>query len=388
MGRNSNRNGKKKNDGKNILYIAIGVIVVAVAVVFLLMPGKKQHYINEEVGVVRCVINGNTIQLKNGLKVEMLGIEPSAKSQKFLTDELVGQRVRLVADGTNQQPYYKNAEEEIVSAYVNMVNPAPYANVNGYMLYNNLAGIRKAYCKDSLERYIAYTGGDTGTDDEDIKPDSGKYKLLSEIDLGKKMTSSTFLIIGELPEGGSTIGTGFFISKNGLALTNYHVLANRANYTIFVSDEKGNITTDRDRPIARVITANKHLDYAIFWVGLDNGEEVPYLDLARERPDRGTRVGVVGNPATDSDLYTATYTTGQISALRERTGEIQFDASVTNGNSGGPVCDFYGRVVGIVKSVAVKNGQQNTANLNFGVDIHEVRKVLDELKDVKTYGGK
>ena len=53
-----------------------------------------------------------------------------------------------------------------------------------------------------------------------------------------------------------------------------------------------------------------------------------------------------------------------------------------------PVCDYYGRVVGIAKSVAVKNGQQNAANLNFGVDIQLVRKELDELKDVKTYGGK
>lgn len=384
MGRNRNKN-KKNDGGKNIIYIAIGTVAVAVVAVFLLMP-RSVHYINDEVGEVRQVINGNTIQMKNGLKVQLLGIEPSEKSRDFLNKNLVGQQVRLRADATNQKPYYKNAETETVSAYVNTVNPASFGNVNGYMLRENQANLEKAYCNDSLTKFISYT---TKTDSiSNPHPGPDKYELLSEIELGKKMTSSTFLIMGELPDGGTTIGTGFFIYKNGLALTNYHVLAQQAKYTIYVSDENGHITIDRDRPIARLIIANSTLDYAIFFVGLDNGEEVPYLDLARERPERGTRVGVVGNPVADTQLYTATYTTGQISALRENQGEIQFDASVTNGNSGGPVCDYYGRVVGIAKSVAVKNGRQNSANLNFGVDIQEVREALDELKDVKTYGGK
>lgn len=384
MGRNRNKN-KKNDGGKNIIYIAIGTVAVAVVAVFLLMP-RSVHYINDEVGEVRQVINGNTIQMKNGLKVQLLGIEPSEKSRDFLNKNLVGQQVRLRADATNQKPYYKNAETETVSAYVNTVNPASFGNVNGYMLRENQANLEKAYCNDSLTKFISYT---TKTDSiQNPHPGPDKYELLSEIELGKKMTSSTFLIMGELPDGGTTIGTGFFIYKNGLALTNYHVLAQQAKYTIYVSDENGHITIDRDRPIARLIIANSTLDYAIFFVGLDNGEEVPYLDLARERPERGTRVGVVGNPVADTQLYTATYTTGQISALREYQGEIQFDASVTNGNSGGPVCDYYGRVVGIAKSVAVKNGRQNSANLNFGVDIQEVREALDELKDVKTYGGK
>lgn len=386
MGRNSNKKSSRRKDGgKNIIYIAIGVIAVALVLVFLLKPGPGPHYINDEIGEVRQVIDGNTIQLKNGLKVQLLGVEPSAKSQEFLNKNLVNQQVRLVADATNQHPYYKNAETETVSAYVNMVMPSSFANVNGYMIREKQANLLKAYCNDSLRVYESYidnpkTDPNPSTDDN--------YELLSEIDLGKKMTSATFLIMGELPDGSTSIGSGFFIYKNGLALTNYHVLANNAKYTIYVSDENGNITIDRDRPVARLIIANSRLDYAIFFVGLDNGEEVPYLDLARERPERGTRVGVVGNPVASSRLYTATYTTGQISALRESEGEIQFDASVTNGNSGGPVCDYYGRVVGIAKRVAVKNGMQNVANLNFGVDIQEVRKELDELKDVKTYGGK
>ena len=386
MARNRSKKRKKNDGGKNMIFIAVGVVAVALVAVFMLMPGKK-HYINDEVGEVRSVVNGNTIELKNGLKVQLLGVESSTRSQEFLSKNLVGQQVRLTADGSNQKPYYTNAEKETVSAYVHTVGASSFSNVNGYMIHEKQAGFLNAYCNDSAKIFAEYAKGENPNPTPGPTPGPNPYKLLSEIELGKKMTEATFLIVGNTSEGQS-IGTGFFINKNGLALTNYHVLAHRANYTIFVSDEEGHITQDRDRSIARLITANKSLDYAIFMVSLDNGEEVPYLDLAKERPERGTRVGVVGNPATDSGVFLATFTTGQISALRENSGEIQFNASITNGNSGGPVCDYYGRVVGIAKSVAVKNGQQNAANLNFGVDIQLVRKELDELKDVKTYGGK
>ena len=386
MVRNRSRKRKKNDSGKNIVFIAVGVVAVALVAVFLLMPGKK-HYINDEVGEVRSVVNGNTIELKNGLKVQLLGVESSTRSQEFLSKNLVGQHVRLLADGSNQKPYYTNAEKATVSAYVHIVAASTFANVNGYMLHEKQAGFLNAYCNDSAKIFAEYARDKEPNPNPGPTPGPNPYSLLSEIDLGKKMTEATFLIVGNTSEGQS-IGTGFFINKNGLALTNYHVLAHQANYTIFVSDQEGHITQDRDRSIARLITANKSLDYAIFMVSLDNGEEVPYLDLAKERPERGTRVGVVGNPATDSGVFLATFTTGQISALRENSGEIQFNASITNGNSGGPVCDYYGRVVGIAKSVAVKNGQQNAANLNFGVDIQLVRKELDRLKDVKTYGGK
>lgn len=386
MARNRSKKRKKNDGGKNVIFIAVGVVAVALVAVFMLMPGKK-HYINDEVGEVRSVVNGNTIELKNGLKVQLLGVESSTRSQEFLSKNLVGQQVRLTADGSNQKPYYTNAEKETVSAYVHTVGASSFSNVNGYMIHEKQAGFLNAYCNDSAKIFAEYAKGENPNPTPGPTPGPNPYKLLSEIELGKKMTEATFLIVGNTNEGQS-IGTGFFINKNGLALTNYHVLAHQANYTIFVSDEEGHITQDRDRSIARLITANKSLDYAIFMVSLDNGEEVPYLDLAKERPERGTRVGVVGNPATDSGVFLATFTTGQISALRENSGEIQFNASITNGNSGGPVCDYYGRVVGIAKSVAVKDGQQNAANLNFGVDIQLVRKELDELKDVKTYGGK
>lgn len=383
MGRNSKKRGKGGDNNKNVIFIAIGVIAVAVVAVYLLMPGKK-HRIDDEIGVVQEVVSGNTIRLQNGLTVEMLGIkEGNSSSVSFLNGNVVGKRVHLKADNSNTRPYYENAARETVRAYVNMEDLATFKNVNGYMLQNKQADLNSSYCTDSLSAYQSYI-----TDPEPGQPgcpNPGSGVLLSEVDLSKKMSAATFLIVGDM----GVVGTGFFIYKNGLALTNYHVLSHgdTSNYRIFLSDEEGNITPDRDRPFHRLIVYSSKLDYAIFNVSLDSEEEVPYLDLAKERPARGTKVGVVGNPATDSGVHLATFSTGTISALPSE-NEIQFNAPITHGNSGGPVCDYYGRVVGITKSTAVDDGRQSAANINFGVDILKVREVLDGLKDVKTYGGK
>lgn len=382
MGRNSKKKGKGGDNSKNVIFIAIGVIAVAVVAVFLLMPGKK-HRIDDEIGVVQEVVNGNTIRLQNGLTVEMLGIKNDNNAKGFLNGNLVGKRVHLKADSHNSRPYYENAARETVQAYVNIEDLATFKNVNGYMLKNNQADLNSSYCNDSLDTFQKYV---TDTEQSVVsQPISDSGVLLSDVDLSKKMSAATFLIVGDM----GVIGTGFFIYKNGLALTNYHVLSHgdTSNYRIFLSDEEGNITPDRDRPFHRLIVYSKKLDFAIFNVSLDNEEEVPYLCLARERPARGTKVGVVGNPATDAGVHLATFSTGTISALPSE-DEIQFNAPITHGNSGGPVCDYYGHVVGITKSTALDEGQQNSANINFGVDILKVREVLDGLKDVKTYGGK
>ena len=385
MGRNNNKKRKKGNDGKNIIFIAIGVIAVAVVAVFLLMPGKK-HLINEEVGEVQRVIDGNTIQLNNGLKVELLGIDKTDKSRNYLQQNLVNKRVRLTADSHEPQ-YYKDAGTETVRAYVNTDN----LNVNGYMLLNKqYAELESNYCSDSLEAFRSYIAPSKPDPDPDYPKNPKKtYELLDGVKLSKKITGSTFLIVG-VRDLGTVIGTGFFINENGLALTNYHVLNGnnlRDNFRVFLSDEEGHITGDRDRYIKREVIHDNKLDYTIFYVDLDPGETVPYLDLARERPERGTEVAVVGNPGTDSGLHLATVTFGHISNLPNE-GEIQFDASITHGNSGGPVCDYYGRVVGITKSTALDDGRQSAANINFGVDILKVREVLDGLQDIQTYGGK
>ena len=190
MARNRSKKRKKNDGGKNIIFIAVGVVAVALVAVFLLMPGKK-HYINDEVGEVRSVVNGNTIELKNGLKVQLLGVESSTKSKDFLSKNLVGQQVRLLADGSNQKPYYTNAEKETVSAYVHTVGASTFSNVNGYMIHEKQAGFLNAYCNDSAKIFAEYAKGGSSSPVSGVTSGSNSYSLLSEIELGKKMTEAS-----------------------------------------------------------------------------------------------------------------------------------------------------------------------------------------------------
>ena len=131
MARNINNKRRGNDGGKNLLYIALGVAAVAIVAAFLLWPSKK-HYINDERGVVRSVVDNSTIELANGLKVNLLGVEPTEKSGDFLKS-LIGKEVRLTVDSSNPKKYYEDASKETVKAYVTLTQPAEYSNLNGHL---------------------------------------------------------------------------------------------------------------------------------------------------------------------------------------------------------------------------------------------------------------
>lgn len=364
-GRRGRRDGN--DDTAKKLVIAFAVVLAAV-VLWLIFNHKADTSVNGTIGQVSKIIDGNTIQLKSGLTVELLGVKNTENSRSFLEENVKGKTVKLTSDSHESKVTYKDPMSETVRAYVHVEGNVSYGALNGHMLRLGITSLNREFCNDSLAVWEALdTKSTTG-------PDYEPGTLLSDIELGKKITPATFLI--ETDRG---IGTGFFINENGLALTNYHMFEGASQFMVYLSDEEGNITSDRNRPLSRPLYGDHNLDYAVFVVQLDPGEKVPYLCLADTRPERGTEVGIVGNPKG----ATATYSKGQISALRIDDGLIQTDANVTHGSSGGPICDHYGRVVGIVRC-----GLEGSGNLNFGVDIIPVRKQLDELKDVKTYGGK
>lgn len=370
---NQNRGKKRRNGGSEDtvkkLVMALAAVLAAVVIWAIYKMIKPDTPITNITGEVASVVDGNTIKLKSGLTVELLGVNKTGASKSFLESNVLGKTVTLTADSHETKTTYRDPMQETVRAYVRVSGDVPYTTLNRYILSKKLSTLNDSFCQDSLEIYRKLVI-------DSISPSSCKNcgTLLDDIQLGKKMTPATFAIKTD-----KSIGTGFFINENGLALTNYHVLADANELRIYLSDEEGNITPDRNRAFMRILDYNKKLDYAIFMVQLDNNEKVPYLCLAQKRPERGTDVGIVGNPKGQ----TATFSKGQISALRTDIGLIQTDASMTYGNSGGPICDHYAHVVGIADGIIPGEG-----NLNFGVDIIPVREALDKLKDVEYYGGK
>jgi S1-C subfamily serine protease len=145
----------------------------------------------------------------------------------------------------------------------------------------------------------------------------------------------------------SSKGTGFIIDKSGLMLTNRHVVGR-------FSEVKVKFNDGRELP-ASVVGRTSDLDVALLQLqGLSKNANEPSLPLCVRKPASvGEDIIVIGNPLG----LQATTTRGIVSGVRSDDGStlIQIDAPVNPGNSGGPVINYNGEVIGIVtaKQVAI-----------------------------------
>ncbi len=169
-------------------------------------------------------------------------------------------------------------------------------------------------------------------------------------------------------------GTGFFVSKDGLILTNKHVVEDtQANYLV--------ITNDGKKLAAKVIARDPFLDIAILKVEGDNFSFIPFGDS--DKLNVGQTVVAIGNALGE---FNNTVSVGIISGLRRNiTAEgslagaeylqevIQTDAAINPGNSGGPLLDLNGRVVGI--NTAVATGAEN---IGFTLPINIAKRDVND----------
>lgn len=175
------------------------------------------------------------------------------------------------------------------------------------------------------------------------------------------------------PEEGA--GSGFVIDNNGHILTNYHVIRGANSIEVTLSDET--ILS------ARVIGADPRNDVAILKVDAPSALLVP-LELGHSAGLKvGQRAIAIGNPFGQ---FGRTLTTGVVSALgrslqggdgREIRGLIQTDAAINRGNSGGPLLDSAGRVVGMNTAIFSPTG--TSAGVGFAVPVDTIRRVMPDL---------
>ena len=153
-------------------------------------------------------------------------------------------------------------------------------------------------------------------------------------------------------------GTGFFISPDGLLLTNYHVISGGSS--IMAKTPTGAVYF-----LKSVLSASKTYDVAKLQFF---ATDVPYLTLGSSSGAiEGQRVLVIGNP----EGLGGTVSDGIISAFRDNRSMIQITAPISPGSSGSPVLDEAGNVVGIVTQV-FKEGQ----NLNFAISSESIRDAI------------
>jgi len=159
-------------------------------------------------------------------------------------------------------------------------------------------------------------------------------------------------------------GSGFFISADGLLVTNFHVIGGATSATVRCS---GGATTVAVEGIA---SADEASDLVLLKV---KGESFPFLtvDDGAAPPPVGTRVFAIGNPYG----LTNTLSEGLVSGLRTKTDSrpalIQTSAPISPGSSGGPLVCADSTVIGVTSS-----GLMDGQNLNFAVPADLVRKLI------------
>jgi hypothetical protein len=164
-------------------------------------------------------------------------------------------------------------------------------------------------------------------------------------------------------------GSGFFIDDSGTFITNYHVIENA--YEIKVKLEDGTVY-----PVIDIVAFDKKLDIAILSIGRPTPN---YLEFAETEPVKGDVVYAIGS----SLGLDGTFTSGLVSTVsREIEGQkyIQTSAAISHGNSGGPLVNTRGFVIGI-NTLTAEAGQ----NLNFAIPISNVKNLKENRMTVRTW---
>ncbi|GGE72161.1 DegQ family serine endoprotease [Massilia psychrophila] len=164
------------------------------------------------------------------------------------------------------------------------------------------------------------------------------------------------------------VGSGFITSSDGFVLTNAHVVEGADEVTVTL--------TDRREFKARVLGSDKRSDVAVLKVDAVN---LPFLKTGNSSRIRvGEWVIAIGSPFNLENSVSA----GIISAKARDTGDylplIQTDVAVNPGNSGGPLINMQGEVVGINSQIATLSGGYN--GISFAVPIDEAIRVADQLR--------
>ncbi len=169
----------------------------------------------------------------------------------------------------------------------------------------------------------------------------------------------------EVPRG---VGSGFIISADGYVMTNAHVVDG--------ADEVYVTLTDKREFKAKIIGADKRTDVALVKI---EGSNLPRLTVGDSNKIRvGEWVIAIGSPFGLDNTVTA----GIVSAKARDTGEylplIQTDVAVNPGNSGGPLINMRGEVIGINSQIYSRSG--GYMGISFAVPMDEAMRVSDQLR--------
>lgn len=176
---------------------------------------------------------------------------------------------------------------------------------------------------------------------------------------------------------GESRGSGFIISADGYVVTNYHVIENATSVSI---------TTHAGKSIdATVKGYDASNDVALLKL---EAEDMPYVTLgSSDALQVGDQVAAIGNPLGD---LASSLTVGYVSAKDrvvntdgEAINMLQTDAAINSGNSGGPLFNMNGQVIGIITAKYSGNSDSGASieGLGFAIPIDDVTGIISDLKE-------
>lgn len=178
-----------------------------------------------------------------------------------------------------------------------------------------------------------------------------------------------FFFVEQVPV--KELGSGFVINEDGQILTNFHVVSGSAQVEVKLPDQSVYKGT--------VLSRNRANDLAL--VKIQPKKKLPFLKLGDSDPLQvGQKVLAIGNPFG----FAGTLTVGVVSSLgrsiqtegQALEGMIQTDAAINSGNSGGPLLDSQGNVIGINTAIYGPNG--GSVGIGFAMPINRAKSMLED----------
>lgn len=165
------------------------------------------------------------------------------------------------------------------------------------------------------------------------------------------------------------VGSGFIITDDGFILTNNHVVAGSSDIFVTLADGKEHK--------AKIVGMDSRTDLALLKIDAKGLKPLPIGESKSLR--KGQWVLAIGSPFG----LESTVTAGIVSAINRETGDylpfIQTDVAVNPGNSGGPLIDLSGRVVGVNSQIVSRSG--GFMGISLAIPIDEAMQVVEQLKD-------
>lgn len=319
----------------------ISFFLVMALFVVLTSCSKPRPYL------VITIKDGETIVLEDGTTVKLIGVNDVTEKYK---QSLLGLKNNYVFLYDQNYDPIKTIFEGSIYAYV---YDSEYNCINNFA---NGSEVTSTSIDITNESPVNIHSG-SKTQEERI---SGKQvaamKGASLSELYERNKNAVFLVAVYTSETKYSQGSGFFLTSDGIGVSNNHVFKGCIAGEAYVK------TIDEHQyRIGEVLCKNEKLDFILFRVENDHND-FPYVPIASIAPSVGEDVFAIGNPKG----LEHTLSKGIVSSYRSENCKIQTTTEITHGSSGGPLFNMNGEVVGITTSGV------GEANLNFAMNIQKL----------------